>query len=155
YSPIHDVPIVPGRGVTPPPARPPVPPRGPTPRPKLGDDISECAGAGDDEGDGSHIEHIGGPGLHVAVDSTAKEYYSDYYGEYGDKLTEPVHEKEGGADDEARVAAVRAAWLEVAGDEPEAADVLRVLGELTAETGEDVDVSGFGLVGTVAGDDDD
>lgn len=83
------------------------------------------------EADGAHRETIGGPGLtvaekHVAVDEEAKDYYKNYYGEYGEKLTEDV--KKSAAHD--RLSMIRRAWTEVRGAEPSAEETLWVLGAL-------------------------
>lgn len=81
------------------------------------------------EEDGDVREHIGGPGLHMAVDETAKDYYEGYFGDYGEKLTEPVDKKK---EAERCVAMIHAAWREAGREDPSAEEVLYVLGVLEA-----------------------
>lgn len=66
-------------------------------------------------GPGEHIESIGGPGLHMAVDESAKDYWTTYFGEYGRTFTED------------KVAMIRYAWRDAGKGEPTALDVGWVL----------------------------
>jgi hypothetical protein len=77
------------------------------------------------EEDGEHRETIGGPGLHVAVDEEAKDYWEGYFGDYGEKLTEDVPRRA-----EARLEMIRQAWFEACKSEPTADEALWVLGVL-------------------------
>jgi hypothetical protein len=79
------------------------------------------------EEDGEHRESIGGPGLHVAVDAPTKDYYEEYFGPYGEQLTDDVAKRA-----EQRLALVRAAWAEAGRGEPTAEDVLWAVGILGA-----------------------
>lgn len=78
------------------------------------------------EADGDQRETIGGPGLDVvAVDDAAKDYYEDYFGEYGVKLTEDqaLHQ----------VAMVHAAWHEAGRGVPTARELTTLLTVLNTQ----------------------
>ena len=68
------------------------------------------------EEDGEVREHIGGPGLHIAVDDTAEDYYEDYFGPYGKQLTKDVAIHVGEL--------IRTAWKDAGRDEPTAEEFL-------------------------------
>ncbi|APU88866.1 hypothetical protein Rctr197k_036 [Virus Rctr197k] len=76
------------------------------------------------EDDGEVRETIGGPGLHIAVDDTAEDYYDDYFGEYGKQLTKDIATHVGGL--------VRSAWKQAGRGEPTAEELLWATGILMA-----------------------
>lgn len=89
------------------------------------------------EEDGEVRETIGGPGLHMAVDESAEKYWADYYGDYGEKLTDPVSRHEGRV--RRIVAATHAGWREAGQGVPSEADVRLLVRLFTAQ----VDPSGM------------
>lgn len=76
------------------------------------------------EEDGEHRETIGGPGLHIAVDENAEEYWENYFGPYGDQLTKDVATRVGEM--------VRSAWKNAGREEPTAEELLWATGVLLA-----------------------
>lgn len=89
------------------------------------------------EEDGEARETIGGPGLHVAVDQPTEDYWEGYYGDYGEKLTQKVPARTASA----RVAMIRTAWREEAGQDPSADELLWVLGVLSRTADDTIDLN--------------